>query len=56
MYDSLKERFVKIVTENSLGTETVKILARTLSPEEAIGNPEDNDGTSGEEGAGTKHV
>ena len=43
MYDILKERFKKIVTDNRLGSERVKVLARTLSPEEAIGNPEDKD-------------
>ena len=43
MYDILKLRFEKMVTANRLGSERVKVLARTLSPEEAIGNPEDND-------------
>ena len=43
MYDILKKKFMKVVTENSLGSEKVKVSARTLSPEEAIGNPEDND-------------
>ncbi|RLC27162.1 MAG: hypothetical protein DRH37_11135 [Deltaproteobacteria bacterium] len=43
MYDILKEKFSQIVREKGLGAEAVKVTARTLTPEEAIGNPEDDD-------------
>lgn len=42
-YDILKEEFVKIIKENALESEEVVIEAAPLSPEEAIGNPEDKD-------------
>ena len=41
-YDILKEEFVRIVRDNALEGEVV-IKAAVLSPEEAIGNPEDKD-------------
>ena len=42
-YDILKEEFVKIIKENVLESEEVMVQAAPLSPEEAIGNPEDRD-------------
>ncbi|MCG7849311.1 MAG: hypothetical protein MIO93_09055 [ANME-2 cluster archaeon] len=43
MYTKIKERFAQIVAENNLLDETVRISAKTLTPEEAIGNPESDD-------------
>ena len=43
MYTKIKERFAQIVVENNLSDETVRISAKTLTPEEAIGNPECED-------------
>ena len=41
------ERFIqevgKLISEHSLGNETVSVSARPLTPEEAIGNPSHND-------------
>ena len=42
-YDILKEEFIKIIKENALESGEVVIEAAPLSPEEAIGNPEDRD-------------
>ena len=43
MYDIIKERFSAIIEERNLGSEEVRVIAKTLTPEEAIGNPEDDD-------------
>ncbi len=43
MYDIIKEKFSAIIEERDLGSEEVSIVARTLTPEEAIGNPEHSD-------------
>lgn len=43
MYEKIKNEFRKIVEERKLGAEEVRVQAKTLTPEEAIGNPEDND-------------
>lgn len=43
MYATLKDRFTSIVDEHVWGSEEVSVVAQTLSPEEAIGNPEDTD-------------
>jgi len=43
MYKEIKEKFAQIVVENNLSDETVRISAKTLTPEEAIGNPESDD-------------
>ena len=43
IYDILKEEFVRIAKNNALEAEGVVIQAAVLSPEEAIGNPEDRD-------------
>ena len=42
-YDILKEEFIRIAKNNALEAEGVVIQAAVLSPEEAIGNPEDRD-------------
>ena len=43
MYDIIKKEFSKIIKGNGLESEAVVIKAVPLSPEEAIGNPEDKD-------------
>ncbi len=43
IYRKLQERFIKLIRENRLEAEDIIIRARTLTPEEAIGNPEDKD-------------
>lgn len=43
MYDIIKKEFARITEENGLESEEVVIHAVPLSPEEAIGNPEDKD-------------
>ncbi len=43
MYTEIKERFAQIVVENNLSDEKVRISAKTLTLEEAIGNPENKD-------------
>jgi hypothetical protein len=43
LYDIIIEEFTKLVKENGLESEEVVIHAAPLSPEEAIGNPEDRD-------------
>jgi hypothetical protein len=42
-YDTLKKEFVRLINENGLQEETVIVRATPLSPEQAIGNPEDKD-------------
>jgi uncharacterized protein (DUF4213/DUF364 family) len=43
VYDILQEEFSKIIRGNGLESEEVTVTATTLTPEEAIGNPEDKD-------------
>ncbi len=43
MYDIIKEQFIKLVNENGLQSEKIVIHATPLSPQQAIGNPEDKD-------------
>ena len=43
MYEKIKEKFEAIVFENNLGNLKVLVKAKTLSAEEAIGNPERDD-------------
>jgi len=43
LYDIIKKEFVKLITENGLQGEKVIIRATPLSPQQAIGNPEDKD-------------
>ncbi len=43
MLNEIREKFRKIVDENNLLNEEIFIKARVLTPEEAIGNPEEKD-------------
>lgn len=43
IYKKLQEYFVRVIKENNLDAEEITIRARALTPEEAIGNPEDKD-------------
>jgi uncharacterized protein (DUF4213/DUF364 family) len=43
VYSVLRNNFVTLIKENHLEAEDVVIRARPLTPEEAIGNPEDKD-------------
>ncbi|MCD6567864.1 MAG: hypothetical protein J7K94_03905 [Dehalococcoidia bacterium] len=43
MYDVIKKEFALTISQNGLETEEVAIRAVPLSPEEAIGNPEERD-------------
>ena len=43
MYDIVKKEFIKIINQNGLQSDRIIIRATPLSPEEAIGNPEDRD-------------
>ncbi len=43
IYRKLKEDFAKIVKENELKSEKIRVKAFPLTPEEAIGNPSDLD-------------
>jgi len=43
MYEILKEKFSTIVNEHNWSAEEITVTAQTLSPEEAIGNPEEDD-------------
>ena len=43
MYDAIKKEFIKLINENGLQEEKVVVRATPLSPEQAIGNPEDRD-------------
>ena len=43
IYDVLRAEFARIAKKNNLESEEIKIQATTLSPEEAIGKPEDKD-------------
>jgi hypothetical protein len=43
LYQIIKKEFVKLINENGLQGEKVVIRASPLSPEQAIGNPEDRD-------------
>jgi hypothetical protein len=43
LYDIIRKEFVKLIKENGLEGEEVIIRATPLSPEQAIGNPEDRD-------------
>ena len=42
-YRRIKNEFTRLSERNNLGAETIQIRVRTLSPQEAIGNPEDKD-------------
>jgi uncharacterized protein (DUF4213/DUF364 family) len=43
IYDMLREKFILLIKENHLEPEETIIHAKPLTPEEAIGNPEDRD-------------
>jgi hypothetical protein len=43
VYELLKEQFLRYIKENGLESGEVIIKAKPLTPEEAIGNPEDKD-------------
>jgi len=43
LYDIIKKEFTKLISESGLGSEEVFVQAVPLSPEAAIGNPEDKD-------------
>jgi uncharacterized protein (DUF4213/DUF364 family) len=43
IYDTLREHFIGLVKKNRLEAQDVIVRARPLTPEEAIGNPEDKD-------------
>jgi hypothetical protein len=43
LYDIIKKEFIKLINERGLQGEKVIIRATPLSPEQAIGNPEDKD-------------
>jgi hypothetical protein len=43
MYTTLKQKIKPIVNQHGWGSEEIDVKAQTLSPEEAIGNPEDDD-------------
>jgi hypothetical protein len=42
-YDILRQEFTRLTKQNELESEQIIITAAPLSPEEAIGNPEDRD-------------
>lgn len=43
MYQTIRQKFIKLIKENGLEGEEVIVRAAALSPEQAIGNPEDRD-------------
>jgi len=43
IYDTLRKYFITLVKENHLEEQDIIVRARPLTPEEAIGNPEDKD-------------
>jgi len=43
MYEILKEKLRTFVNEHNWSAEEITVTAQTLSPEEAIGNPEEDD-------------
>ena len=43
MYETLKTKFKTIVKKHNWEDEKINVIAQTLSPEEAIGNPEEKD-------------
>ena len=43
MFERLKNKFRAIVDEHNFSAEEITVTAQTLSPEEAIGNPEEDD-------------
>jgi hypothetical protein len=43
LHDSIREKFLRLIKEHGLEGEEVIVKAAALSPEQAIGNPEDKD-------------
>ncbi|MBN1368392.1 MAG: hypothetical protein JW967_10760 [Dehalococcoidales bacterium] len=43
IYNILRKRFLELIKENRLESDDVVVLTKPLTPEEAIGNPEDKD-------------
>jgi hypothetical protein len=43
LHDIIREKFIKLIKEHGLEGEEVIVRAAALSPEQAIGNPEDKD-------------
>jgi hypothetical protein len=43
LHDTIREKFIKLIKEHGLEGEEVIVRAAALSPEQAIGNPEDKD-------------
>ncbi|MBU1056178.1 MAG: hypothetical protein KKC46_20485 [Proteobacteria bacterium] len=43
MYEKIRNKFSEIIDKRGLGSEEIRVVARTLTPEEAIGNPEEQD-------------
>jgi hypothetical protein len=43
LYQTIREKFIRLIKEHGLEGEEVIVRAATLSPEQAIGNPEDRD-------------
>jgi len=43
MHDIIRKRFIKLIKEHGLEGEEVTVRAAALTPEQAIGNPEDKD-------------
>jgi hypothetical protein len=43
VYGILREKFLQMINENRLGSEAIRVTATPLTPEEAIGDPEDRD-------------
>jgi hypothetical protein len=43
LYQTMRERFIKLIKEHGLEGEEIIVRAATLTPEQAIGNPEDKD-------------
>jgi hypothetical protein len=43
LYHTIKKEFARLITENRLQGEKIVVRATPLSPEQAIGNPEDRD-------------
>lgn len=43
VYDDIREKFLEMVLDKHWGGETIEVIATPLTPEEAIGNPEDRD-------------
>jgi uncharacterized protein (DUF4213/DUF364 family) len=43
MHETIREKFIRLIKENGLEGEEVIVKAGALTPEQAIGNPEDKD-------------